>query len=102
MISLSAEIDEYPSLHFQDIRRKKNKVSWTDMDGWMDRCENSIPTTNKVCRGGGCVCGEGGGAQDITREYYFPGFIRSAKIKVLFSFNEFAILHIAFLGRQKK
>ena len=37
-INVSAEIDVYPSLRFQDIRKKQNKVSRTD------GCENSIPS----------------------------------------------------------
>ena len=49
---MSAEIDEYPSLCFQDIR--KQTVSRTDI--WMDRhtegqCENSIPRHKQSVRG---------------------------------------------------
>ena len=53
---MSAEIDEYPSLRFEDIR-KKNKVSRTDghTDGQTDERTDNVktlyPTTNKV--GGG-------------------------------------------------
>ena len=49
-INVSAEIDEHPSLRFQDIR-KKNKVSRTDTrtDGRTDNVKTVYPTTNKVC-----------------------------------------------------
>ena len=48
---MSAEIDECPSLRFQDIR--KNKVSPTDTQTDGQR-ENSIPH-QKVCGGGGII-----------------------------------------------
>ena len=56
-INLSVDIDEYSSLHFQDIR-KKTKVSQMDTwtDGWMDgQCENSIPHHKQSLRGGGGI-----------------------------------------------
>ena len=52
--NVCAEIDEYPSLHFQDIK-KIPKVSWTDgrtLDGWMDGHVKTVyPTTNKFAGG---------------------------------------------------
>ena len=48
-IIVSAEIDEYPSLRFQDIRKKK-KVSDGHTDG---QHENSKPHHKQSLRGGG-------------------------------------------------
>ena len=52
---MSAEIDEYPSLCFQDIRKKTKCHGRTDTrsDG---QCENSITHHKFVC-----VCVGGGG-----------------------------------------
>ena len=52
-INVSAEIDEYPSLRFQDIRKKPASRTDTWMERQTDGRENSIHPTNKVCRGGG-------------------------------------------------
>ena len=50
---MSAEIDEYPSLRFQDIRKKSKCHGWTHgrTDGRTDNVKTVYPTTNKVCRG---------------------------------------------------
>ena len=49
-INVSAEIDEYPSLRFQDIRKKSKCHGWTDghTDG---QRENSIPHHKQSLRG---------------------------------------------------
>ena len=49
-INVSAEIDEYPSLRFQDIREKKS-VTDGHADGRTDNVKTVYPTTNKVCGG---------------------------------------------------
>ena len=49
-INVSAEIDEYPSLRFQDIR-KNQSVTDRHNDGWTDHMKTVYPTTNKVCGG---------------------------------------------------
>ena len=46
---MSAEIDEYPSLRFQDIRKKPKCHG--RMDGQTDNMKTVYPTTNKVCGG---------------------------------------------------
>ena len=46
-INVSAEIDEYPSLRFQDIRKKPKCHGRTH--GWTDNVKTVYPTTNKVC-----------------------------------------------------
>ena len=48
---MSAENDEYPSLCFQDIRKKP--ASWTDTR--TDNVKTVYAPTNKDC-GGVCVC----------------------------------------------
>ena len=57
-INVFAEIDEYPSVRFQDIRKKKNKVSRMDTrtngrsDRWTNgQRENSIPQHKQSLRG---------------------------------------------------
>ena len=50
-MNMFARFDENPAMTLQDIKKKKNVT-----DGWMHGrthglCENSIPTTNKVCGG---------------------------------------------------
>ena len=51
-IDVSAEIDEYPSLRFQDIRKKKTKCHGRT-DGRTDNVKTVYLITNKVCGGGG-------------------------------------------------
>ena len=46
---MSAEIDEYPSLRFQDIRKKTKCHGRTH--GRTDNVKTVYPTTNKVCGG---------------------------------------------------
>ena len=53
-INVSAEIDEYPSLRSQDIR-KKTKCHGR-AHGRMDNVKTVYPTTNKVCGGGVWLC----------------------------------------------
>ena len=50
-INISAETDEYPSLRFQDIKKKSNCHGRTDTraDGRTDNVKPVYPTTNKVC-----------------------------------------------------
>ena len=54
-INVSAEIDEYPSQRFQDIREKpvSRTDTWTDRwtGGRTDNVKTVHPTTNKVCEG---------------------------------------------------
>ena len=52
---MSAEIDEYPSLRFQDIRKKKQSVMDGRTHGRTDNMKTLYPTTNKVCRGCGGI-----------------------------------------------
>ena len=48
-INVSAEIDENPSLRFQDIWKKPKCRGWTH--GRIDNVKTVYPTTNKVCMG---------------------------------------------------
>ena len=56
-INVSAEIDEYPSLRFQDIRKKKQQQRVTDghtdgrTDGRMDNVKTVYPTHTKFAGG---------------------------------------------------
>ena len=50
-INVSAEIDEYSSLRFQDIRKKKQNVTDGRTHGRTDNVKIVYPTTNKVCGG---------------------------------------------------
>ena len=50
-MNMFARFDENPAMTLQDIKETKR---YGPTDAWTDgQCENSIPTTNKVCRGGG-------------------------------------------------
>ena len=51
-MNMFARFDENPAMTLQDIKETK-RYGWTDAqtDGRTDGRENSIPTTNKVCRG---------------------------------------------------
>ena len=67
---MSAEIDEYPSLRFQDIRKKTVSRTDTRTEGRTDgltngQRENSIPHLHKQSlRGGG-----GGGGGGLGERY---------------------------------
>ena len=45
-MSMFARFDENPAMTLQDIKETKRTDTHTD-----GQCENSIPTTNKVCGG---------------------------------------------------
>ena len=59
---MSAEIDEYPSLHFQDIR-KKQSVADTHTDGRTDNVKTVVCGRKVFFVVFVCVCVGGGGGE---------------------------------------
>ena len=72
-MNVSAEIDKYPSLRFQGIRKNQ---SVADVHGRTENVKTVYPTTKKVCRtvsgGGGRERGGGGGVRIKTMAVILP------------------------------